>query len=117
VARHGDLETAAQRRAMQRRHHGFLERIERFTQIGGTHVGRRSVEFGDVGARDKRAPGTGQHHGTDVGGRTGFAQRGQQLATQGRGQRIDRRPVDLDEGDVAVALDADQAGHCFLPLS
>ncbi|MGY3404390.1 hypothetical protein ACVWZV_000503 [Bradyrhizobium sp. GM5.1] len=76
---------------------------------------RRLAEFGDVGARDEGAAGTGQHDALDGG----IGDRGldalQNSATNRGAQRVDRRAVDRDDPDFVMTLKLDHFAHGVPP--
>ena len=100
------LEAAAQRRAMQRRHDRLAAVFDGLDHGGQLRFGQGLAELAQVGARDEGAAGADEH-GTlqaviGLDGRDG----GHQAFTHGRRTGIDGRVVDDDDGDVAVALEA-----------
>ncbi len=99
-----DFQSAAERGAEHRRHHRLRSVLDFRVQIDQARSLRRLVELGDVGAGDKSAARASQHNRGDilVGIRTceGIAKAEPYVVPQ----CIDRRIIDDDDGDVAVAL-------------
>ena len=61
VAAQGQLEAAAQRRAVQRRHHGLAAVFDGLDHGGQLGLGQGLAEFAQIGARDEGAAGTDEH--------------------------------------------------------
>src|SRR4029077_20987122 len=73
-----------------------------------------------VGAGDKAAPGTDQHHRLDLGVGVALVERRDDALRHPRRQRVDRRVVDGDDANVAILLETDQLalfGHRTLPTT
>ncbi|RKL17425.1 hypothetical protein BFJ72_g15282, partial [Fusarium proliferatum] len=112
VAGHGQLQAAAEHRAVQRHDHGARLRLEAGQE--GVEARRREtglLEGRDVGAGHPGAPAAVQHERVQVGGRLELLQCGCQPVDDGDGQGVDRRIVDLDQADAAVAGEGDGRGH------
>ena len=118
VTGEGNLETPAERGAMNRRHHGLGPSFEEDQDLMQTGRLRGLAELGDVGAGDERPPGADDHDGpyswVGVIGLDPVAQ----PQTHPVAQRVDRRIVDGKHGDAASTIEVDErcdGGH-NLPL-
>ncbi len=112
-----DLKAAAQCGAMNCSN-DRLRRVFHFGQhFMQTRRLRRLAEFGDVGAGNKSAAGTGQYDCLyfRIGDRALDAL--QDAAPDGGAQRIDGRTVDRDDADDVMTLELDHFVHEILPGS
>jgi hypothetical protein len=102
VAGEGDLKPAAEWGAEHGGHDRLVDRIDERDHLGKTGHHRRLVEFGDVGAGNKGASLRGQHdrlHRRVVTrAREGVGEPRAHVVAQ----RVDRRIVDRDDGDLAI---------------
>ena len=107
VAAERRLEAAAERRAVQRRDdrlRGVLHRRDDVVQVGGCGGLPNSR---DVGAGDEGAARADQHDRVDVGIVAAALDAFLDAVAHAMAQRIHRRIVDGDDGDVAVATQTD----------
>ena len=75
---------------------------------------RQALQFGDVGARDERAPGAQDHHRGDAGVRLGGVERGHQALAHGGAEGVHRRVVHVHDEHAAVVLDRTRAGRSWI---
>ena len=115
MAAERQFQPAAERRAVDggdRRLGDGLERRKDGAQFRLLH---RFAEFGDVGASDKSPAGAGDDNSRD---RSIIAQGDQSLHQRFadmKTQRVDRRVVDDDDGDIAVPIELQEIGHAKPP--
>ena len=104
VAAQCQLQAAAERRAVHRGHHRLgrcLDRVDERGQQGLLHL---ALEFRDVGAGGEEPACARQHDGLDPGIGIGLAEGLLQPHAQRMAQRIHRRVVHADDGDVALLV-------------
>ena len=65
MAPQSDLQTAPQRRSVDRGNHRFRARLDGVDHLGEGGTDRRLAEFGDIGARKECAPLAGDDNGLD----------------------------------------------------
>ena len=114
VAAQRQLQPAAQRRAVDGRHHRLgrgLDAVDQLRQVGLLHLG---LEFRDVGAGREEPARAGQHDGLHARIGIGLVEGLLQPHTQGMAQRVDGWVVHLDDGDIALLLRLDY-GHGSTP--
>ena len=101
------LEPAAERRPVQRRDDRLRHAFDRGDDLAEARRLRRLAEFGDVGAGKKGASGAGDHHGFD---RRIVARSAQRFGKPGAHlvlERVDRRVVGGNDGDLAIPAEID----------
>jgi hypothetical protein len=112
MTRQGKLQAAAERRAVERRHHRLGTGLDaREHRVVGLRAEARKLERGDVTARDEGAPGAVNHRRFEfrVGRELGEPLR--QLGDHVRRDRVHRRVVDQQRGDAAAAGKRDRGRH------
>ena len=107
VASERQLEAAAQRGAVQRRDDRLRHRLDRGDDIVKARSLRRFAKFGDVGAGEKGPAGAGDHHRLDCAVVARLSQRLGESGPHLVPQRVDRRVVNRDDRDFAVATEID----------
>jgi hypothetical protein len=112
VARHCDFQAAAQRRAMNRHHHGFRAIFNSREQgiqsdVAILLAGRDLAEFFDVGSSDERATASDQHSGANARVGHDLFDRFPDPFRDAGTERVDRRIVDGDDGNVVIASKLD----------
>ena len=85
--------------------------VDQCDDVGQVRRLRRLAEFGDVGAGDEGAAGADEHDRAVRGVVARLHQRVRQAGAHRVPERIDRRIVDRDDGDVAVSTQADDVTH------
>ena len=108
-----DLEAAAEGGAVDRGDPGLRRRLDAGDEVGQVRRHRRLAELADVGAGDEGAAGADQHDGVDAGVGVERLRRVPERLAQRLGEGVDRRVVDGDDGDAALAVDGD--GHGQIP--
>jgi hypothetical protein len=102
------LEPAAQRGAVDRRHHRLRAGVQRADDFlrcyRGWATGRGVVELADIGAGAEGAPVAGDHRGAQDGVLHHARQRGDQPLAHGLRQRVHRWVIQQDRPDIAHAL-------------
>ena len=76
---------------------------------------RRLAEFGDVGAGDEGAAGAGQHDRLHLGIGDRALHAFEDAAAHRGAQRVNRRAVDRDDGDVVMTFEFYHFAHGTLP--
>ncbi len=102
MARHGEFEPAAQRRAVHGGDHRLRDALERHDHIRQRRRLARLAELGDVGACAERAPRAGDHDALDRPIRLRRSQRQGEPLAHGMAECIHRWGIDRDDGNVAV---------------
>ncbi len=108
MATERNLETAAEWRAVQRRDHRLAYRLDRRDHVPCARRLRPLAELADVGARDEGTARAGDHDGFHARIGLGLVERRDQADPHGVPQGIDRRVVDRDDADIAVAAVTDK---------
>src|SRR5690606_21239049 len=103
VAGKGELEPAAECIAMHCRQDRLAKALDALDQVGKRRRLDRLRELADVGAGDEGAPGAGDHHAGDLRIVLQPAKRVEQALAYMEAERIDRRVVDGQDGNAAVA--------------
>ena len=114
MAAERQFQPAAQRRAVDGRHHRLgrgLDAVDQLRQVGLLHLG---LEFRDVGPGREEPARPRQDDGFHARVGVGLVEGLLQAYAQGMAQRVDRWVVHLDDGDIALLLRLDY-GHDFTP--
>ena len=98
MAGKGNLATAAERGAMNRRNDRLGAGLDGVDHVGQVRFARRLAEFADVGTGHEGAAGAGDHDGFDLRIPVDLLDRHQQTRSDRLRRGIDRRVVDLDQG-------------------
>src|SRR5271166_4948543 len=101
------LEPAAKRRAMQRGDHRLWHRLDRGDDLAEARRLRGLAEFGDVGAGKKGTAGASDDHRLDRRVVAGLTERLGEPGADLVLERVDRRVVDGDDRDLAIAAQID----------
>ena len=109
MAAERDFEAAAERRAVHRGDHRLFARLDRRDHVERGRLSRRLAELADVGAGNEGAPGADDDDRGGAGIRPRPRHRIDETGPQREAQRIDRRIVDGDDGDIAVIAQRTQA--------
>jgi hypothetical protein len=117
VAAERDLETAAERGAVDGGDDRLRAVLDRQHKVGQARRRGRGVELADVGAGHEGAPLGGDHRGADGGVGPDLRQRLGEAATDGVGKRVDRRVLNQEQRDVPRPFDPYRCrGHRRLPF-
>ena len=111
VACERGLRAAAERRAVQRRDHRLAAGLEPRQHVGQQRLERRTVEFAHVGAGDEVPAGAQEHDRAHGGIRVERLDGGEECRAHRLRQRVDRRVVEGEDRDVAVAQDGVTCVH------
>ncbi len=111
MAAERDFEAAAERGAVQGRHHRLRHRVDDFDHVDGGRRHRRLVELGDVGAGNEGAAGRSDHHRLDFLVLARALQRFDQTLAHRDIERVDGRMIDGDDRDRPLAAILDCFRH------
>ena len=98
MAAHGDLEPAAECRAVQRRDDQLLRCLDRVDDVGKHRLDGWLAELGDVRAGAEGAAAADDQHGLAVVALRRLERIHDAAANRGR-ERVDGRVVDTDDAD------------------
>ena len=118
VRRQRDLESAAERRSVQRGDDRLRRVLDPVEHVGKVGRGGRLAEFGNVGAGDEGPPAADDHDGLDRAVRFRRLDAAFEAVADGLRQRVHRRGVDRDQRDLAVdgeVGDGIDGGHGVFP--
>ena len=96
------FQAAAQRRAVDRGDHGLGRILDRVLHVEQARALRRLAEFGDVGAGDEGAAFADEHDRFRVRVGDGLFEAARQSVAHGRRERVHRRRIQGEDGDLAV---------------
>jgi hypothetical protein len=117
VAGERHLEAAAERGAVDRRHHRLGRALDQVEHLVQARLLRRLAELGDVGAGNERAPRARNHDRGDIAVRGGLLEAVAQALAHVLAERVDRRIVHGEHRDAAAAIEVDglaDGGHGLL---
>ncbi|MDZ7645061.1 MAG: hypothetical protein U5K76_13110 [Woeseiaceae bacterium] len=117
VATHGNLQSAAEGRAVDGGDHGLLHSVQPHDDIREVRCLRRLAEFADVGSGDERAAVAAQHARVDAAVAVQRLKACHEPGPHRLRQGIDGRVIDGDHGDSAATFDFDDAhglGSCLV---
>ena len=104
-----EFQAAAEHRPMQRGHDGLGSGLHGREHVAEHGRARFLIEFADVRSGHEMGRGAADDDGADVGGSVGRQHRIEECLAHGLCQRIDRRIVDAEHGDLAMTLNGDHA--------
>ncbi len=111
VAREGDLETSAERRAVDGRHDGLFARLVARDHRAEVRGLRRLAELRDVRPRDECPAAAHEDDGLDSRLGDGLGQAVEQPLAHLLAERVDGRAVDRDYADLAALLERHDFAH------
>ena len=94
-----DLAAAAESRAVDRRDDRLGAGFDGIDHVGQMRLARRLTELANVGSRHEGAAGAGDHDGFDLRIAVDLLDRREQSRPDRLRRGIDRRIVDLDQGN------------------
>jgi len=88
---------------MDRGDHRLGRILDQCDQVGQRRAGARLAEFGDVGPGDEGLAAADQDDGANLGVGDGLVDAALDAVAQPRRQRVDRRRIQRQQGDVALS--------------